>query len=80
MTPSTADRKLRRSIFGAVSRSTHFERVSQARNPPFHIIVERSIVTLVGYVQGEIEYRELERIARQTQGVLRVDNQLQRVQ
>ena len=80
MTPSTADRNLRRSIFGAVSRSTHFERVSQARNPPFHIIVERSIVTLVGYVQGEIEYRELERIARQTQGVLRVDNQLQRVQ
>ena len=80
MTPSTADRNLRRSIFQAVSRSTHFERVSRARNPPFHIIVERSGVTLVGYVQGEIEYRELERIARQTQGVLRVDNQLQRVQ
>lgn len=80
MTPSTADRNLRRSIFQAVSRSTHFERVSRARNPPFHIIVERSVVTLVGYVQGEIEYRELERIARQTQGVLRVDNQLQRVQ
>ena len=79
MPPSTADVNLRRSIFQAVSRSTHFERVSQARNPPFHIIVHNSVVTLVGYVQGEIEQRELVRIVTQTQGVLRVENQLLRV-
>jgi hypothetical protein len=30
-------------------------------------------------VQGEIEYRELERITRHTLGVLGVDNQLQRL-
>jgi len=80
LTPSTADDRLRtilgRSIFG----STHFQRFAGARNPPFRIIVERSVVTLAGYVQGEIERREMEQIARQTQGVLRVINDLETVQ
>ncbi len=47
------------------------------RNPPFHIIVNNSIVTLIGYVQGEVERIELQRIVAQTPGVLRVENQLQ---
>jgi len=33
-------------------------------------------VTMYGWVQGEIEYRELEQIARFTSGVLRVTNNL----
>jgi osmotically-inducible protein OsmY len=37
------------------------------------------VVTLVGYVQGEIELRAMEQIARQTHGVLRVDNQLKTI-
>ena len=47
------------------------------RNPPFHIIVNNSIATLVGYVQGDIERLELQRIVAQTPGVLRVENRLQ---
>ena len=79
MTPSRGDESLRRTIAGQIFRSSHFVRFSSQANPPFHIIVDRSVVTLVGYVQGEIELRELERIARQTQGVLRVDNQLKTI-
>jgi osmotically-inducible protein OsmY len=79
MTPSRGDENLRRSIARQVFRSSHFTRFSSQSNPPFHIIVDRSVVTLVGYVQGEIERRELERIALQTQGVLRVDNQLETI-
>ena len=77
ISPSTGDRRLRLAIARQVFGNVHFQRFSSFANPPFHIIVERSVVTLVGYVQGEIERRELERIARQTPGVLRVFNQLQ---
>lgn len=77
MTPSSGDRNLRRVIARAIFRSSHFQRFSTQANPPFHIIVERSVVTLIGYVQGEIERREMEQIVRHTQGVLRVVNQLQ---
>ncbi len=80
LTPSTGDNRLRRAIARQIFSSTHFERFAIQAVPPFHIIIQNSVVTLVGYVQGEIEYREMERIARQTQGVLRVVNQLQRVQ
>ena len=79
LTPSSADNNLRRTIARQIFGSTHFQRFSTQRNPPFHIIVENSIVTLVGYVQGEIERREMEQIVRHTQGVLRVVNQLQTV-
>lgn len=77
ISPSTGDNRLRTSIARQVFNNAHFQRFSSFANPPFHIVVERSVVTLVGYVQGEIERRELERIARQTDGVLRVVNQLQ---
>ncbi|MDP6580744.1 MAG: BON domain-containing protein [Vicinamibacterales bacterium] len=80
MTPSLGDENLRRAIAQNVFRSSHFQRFGSQANPPFHIIVQRSVVTLVGYVQGDIEFREMERIVRNTQGVLRVDNQLQTVQ
>ena len=77
ISPSTGDNRLRTSIARQVFNNAHFQRFSSFANPPFHIVVERSVVTLLGYVQGEIERRELERIARQTDGVLRVVNQLQ---
>ncbi|MEE8129974.1 MAG: BON domain-containing protein [Vicinamibacterales bacterium] len=48
-------------------------------NPPFHIIVDNSVVTLVGYVQSAIELHEIQRIVAQTQGILRVENQLHEV-
>ena len=77
ITPSSADDNLRRNIARVVFGSSHFQQFSSRSNPPFHIVVERSVVTLLGYVQSEIERREMEQLARQTTGVLRVVNLLQ---
>ena len=74
---SSGDERLRRNIGRNLAMNQHFERTMSMRNPPYHIIVNRSSVVLVGYVQTQIEYREMERIVRMTQGVLKVDNQLQ---
>ena len=74
--PSQADRNLRFSIARRLFSSQHFERFARVTNPPFHIIVDNGIVTLVGSVQGEIERIEMQIIVAQTPGVLRVDNQL----
>ena len=74
---SSGDERLRRNIGRNLAMNQHFERTISMRNPPYHIIVNRSSVALVGYVQTQIEYREMERIVRTTQGVLKVDNQLQ---
>ncbi len=79
LTPSSGDTNLRRVIARQIFSSVHFQRFSSQVNTPFHIIVQNSVVTLVGYVQGEIERREMEQIVRHTQGVLRVVNQLQTV-
>lgn len=75
--PSQSDDRLRSTIARQVFSSPHFERFGTMSNPPFHIIVDNGAVTLVGYVPGQIELLELHRIVAQTQGVLRVDNQLQ---
>ncbi|MXZ71910.1 MAG: BON domain-containing protein [Acidobacteria bacterium] len=75
--PSTSDDRLRYAIARQVFRSPHFERFGTMTNPPFHIIVDNGVVTLVGYVPSQIELLELQRIVAQTQGVLRVENQLQ---
>ena len=77
--PSQSDGNIRRAIARRVFSSIHFERFATMRNPPFHIIVHNSIITLVGYVQGQIELLELQRIVALTQGVLRVENQLEKV-
>ena len=74
---SQADGDLRRALGIRVFSSQHFERFGSMSNPPFHIIVENSIVTLVGYVQTQIDMIEMQRIVAQTQGVIRVDNQLE---
>lgn len=71
------DERLRGLIGRSLASSPHFERTVRMRNPPYHIVVNRSSVTMYGYVQSEIEYREMEQIIRQTQGILNVDNQLQ---
>ena len=77
MSPSTADNRLRNALAQQIFNNIHFQRFASYKNPPFRILVDRSVVILVGYVQGEIERREMENIARQTFGVLRVHNQLQ---
>ena len=77
LSPSREDNRLRRAIAGTVFRHVHFQRFATMPTPPFHIVVHNGVVTLVGVVQSEIERRELERIARHTRGVLRVENDLQ---
>ena len=74
---SIGDERLRQTIGRNLASNLHFERTVNMRNPPYHIVVDLSSVTLRGYVQTQIEYREMERIIRQTLGVLNVDNQLQ---
>ena len=77
--PSQSDRSLRRAIARRVFSSAHFERFATTPNPPFHIVVHNGIITLVGYVQGRIELLEMQRIVAQTEGVLRVENRLERL-
>jgi osmotically-inducible protein OsmY len=73
---SQGDDGIRAAMYARIAGSTHFENVPIDSRPPFHIVVDRGTVTLYGWVQGEIEYRELETIARFTSGVLRVNNNL----
>lgn len=77
LSPSSSDERLRYAIGRRLFASEHFERFASMTNPPFHIIVNNSVVTLVGYVQSRIEFIEMQRIVAQTQGVLRVDNRIQ---
>ena len=79
LSPSRSDDRLRYAIGRQLAASEHFQRFVSMPNPPFHIIVNNSVVTLVGYVQSRIEFLEMQRIVAQTQGVLRVDNQLQTI-
>ena len=79
LSPSRSDDRLRSAIGRRLFSSEHFQRFASMTNPPFHIIVNNSVVTLVGYVQSQIEFIEMQRIVAQTQGVLRVDNQIQTI-
>ena len=79
LSPSRGDRTIRAAIARRLFRNDHFERFRTMRNPPFHIIVHNGIVTLIGYVQSEIERLEMQRVVAQTNGVLRVENQLQTI-
>lgn len=80
LSPAQSDQNLRRSIMRQLANNTHFERVARMNNPPFHILINNGIVVLYGYVQTQAEFIEMQRIVAQTQGVLRVDNQLQTLQ
>ena len=79
LSPSRSDRTIRAAIARRLFSNPHFERFRAMKNPPFHIIVDNSIVTLLGYVQSEIERLEMQRVVAQTNGVLRVENQLQTI-
>src|SRR2546428_548847 len=70
------DDDIRSTLYYRITDDTNFENVPIDRRPPFHIVVDHGVVTLYGWVQGEIEYRKLESIARSTSGVLRVVNNL----
>ncbi len=72
---SFGDDQIRVALFRRIFGNIHFERISHA-NPPFRLVVHHGVVSLYGVVQSQIEYLELESIARFTSGVLRVNNHL----
>jgi osmotically-inducible protein OsmY len=74
--PSQGDVQIRAALYSRLESSIHFQDIINVKNPPFRLIVQNGVITLAGWVQGEIEYRELEQIARFTPGVLRVTNSL----
>ena len=73
---SLQDDRLRRAIARRVFGSVSFMRFARMRPPPFRILVSNSTVTLAGYVQNDVERRELELMVAEIQGVVRVSNQL----
>jgi osmotically-inducible protein OsmY len=75
--PSRSDEDLRYRLAQRIFSQQSFQQFASAVDPPFHIIVENGIITLVGYVQTQAEYIELAQIVGHTEGILRIDNQLQ---
>lgn len=75
--PSSGDARIRDSIASRLTTNIHFERIARMPNPPFHIIVHNGIVTLVGFVQTQIEFIQLQQLVAQSNDVLRVENLLQ---
>ena len=77
--PSLGDDRIRAALYTRIFDNISFAGFEIGRVPPFRLVVHNGVVTLYGTVQGEIEYRELESIARFTGGVLRVTNNLRTV-
>jgi osmotically-inducible protein OsmY len=74
---SSFDADLRSAIASRLFNSLDFKEYSTRSNPPFHIIVDHSVVRLVGEVRSAVERRRLEQLVGRVQGVLRVVNDLQ---
>ena len=74
---SRRDRDLRLIIAQRVRRHPTFSQYAILPDPPFRILVDQAVVTLVGSVRSEVEKRVLEQIARQAFEVDRVVNLLQ---
>ncbi len=75
MSPSAEDDRLRSRIARRlISRGDPFERFESMPNPPIRILVDNSVVVLLGYLGNRGDNLELQRIVAQTQGVLRVEN------
>jgi len=78
--PSQSDDELRfrlaQSIFGHPS----FRQFAGIPNPPFHVVVDNGIVTLIGYVRSQVEMLELQGIVSSLPGILRIENQLEALQ
>src|SRR5438552_11602618 len=52
------DDDIRYTLYSRITGDTNFEDVPIDRRPPFHVVVNHGVVTLYGWVQGEIEYRK----------------------
>jgi osmotically-inducible protein OsmY len=73
---SRGDDQLRRRVARAIYNHSSFRKYAAAANPPIHIIVERSRITLTGVVQNAVERMLARAIATTVQGSLSVENRL----
>ena len=74
--PNQADDRLRVQIANAIYRLPEFERYSMA-DPPIHIIVHNSRVTLIGVVRADLEKRKALEAARFVEGSLAIEDRIQ---
>ncbi|MFI5006933.1 MAG: BON domain-containing protein [Solirubrobacterales bacterium] len=74
---SIADEQIRNSVASQIYGDLIFESYAFQVNPPIHIIVENSRVTLTGVVNNQLERTKAEMIARAVFGVMAVENKLQ---
>jgi osmotically-inducible protein OsmY len=72
-----ADDEIRGRLARAIFSRPGFERFARMSNPPFRLIVRNGIVTLRGYVETQAEYIEMQQIASQIPGILRIENRLE---
>jgi osmotically-inducible protein OsmY len=72
---STFDDQLRQQISRAIYGNASFWPYAVMRNPPIHIIVDRSRVTLTGLVRSEVDRRLAQALATQF-NALSVTNEL----
>jgi osmotically-inducible protein OsmY len=72
---STFDDELRHQIARAIYGNANFWPYAVMRNPPIHIIVDRSRVTLTGLVRSEVDRRLAQALATQF-NALSVTNEL----
>ncbi len=73
---SSFDNQIRVAVARRIYRHPLFVRYAVQADPPIHIVVENSRLTLVGVVDSEVDRRKAEYIARATFGVLDVENEL----
>jgi osmotically-inducible protein OsmY len=73
---SKTDDKLREVLFRRIYEDPMFAELADEPNPPIHIIVEHSRVTLTGMVDKVIERMSAEAMVRNAFGVAGVKNQL----
>jgi osmotically-inducible protein OsmY len=73
---SPVDDQLRQALASRIYNDPVFWNYAISTDPPIHIIVENSRVTLTGVVGSPLEKQKAEIIARSTFGVLSVENAL----
>ena len=74
---SGSDDRLRNSIAEAIYRDDIFSNYANMTDPPIHVIVNHSRVTLVGYVRSQVERMKAASLARDVYGVLNVEDKLE---
>ena len=77
--PSRGDEEMRVRLGRTIFSHPSFQRFASMTNPPFHVVVHNSVVTLIGYVQTQAEMIEIQQIVSQIPGILRIENQLETV-